>query len=210
MRRNTTPRNVADIHLVLLFGILALIHIWPARVLAQVQTEKGEVVATCGITTKKGEPISFNANGSLQTRHAGYFEGKEGKTYTLMFRDDKARKALLKCKGRIAWDEEGRITERKDNFLMIMTEANNGHWYQIASAELQQGILSFTAEEGMYTDFSERKATISTKRKQVLLFVDQQGHLLGEPSFIITSFSPSFDASGTISKDIRNCKFEKK
>ena len=191
-----------------LCAMIALVHVCPTCVsAAQVQTEKGEIVAECGIVGKKGEKISFDGKGSLQTRHAGYFEGKVGKTYTLTFRDDKGRIALLKCRGRIAWDEEARITEGATNFLSAITEANNGRWYSVISVELESGVLSLTVEKGEYTDFSVQKTTAPTKRKQALLLTNQQGHILGEPSFTLSGFAPSFDASGMIGKDTRNYKF---
>lgn len=211
MRSNTILHYGVDhIHLAWLCGLLAFVELWPASVWAQVQTENGQVVARCGINVNKGEPFSFDAKGSLQTKHGGYFEGREGKTYTLTFQDDKGRKALLKCKGRIAWDADGQLTEGKDNFLALMTEAHNGNWYDIISAELEQGVLSFTATTGVYTDFSEKPIMVPTKRTPRVLVINQQGHLLGELSFILSGFSPSFNGSGTLSKDMRDCKVEKR
>ena len=164
MRSNSgVHHNLWGSRLAWLCCVLAFLHVCAVPASAQVQTENGQVVATCGITVTKGQPFSFDAKGSLQTKQAGYFEGKEGKTYTLRFEDDNGKKALLKCKGRVAWDEEGRLVEGKDNFLAIMTEADNGKWHEIVSAELAQGIVSFTAAKGLYTDFSEKRIAMPTK-----------------------------------------------
>ena len=211
MRSNSgVHHNLRGSRLAWLCCVLAFLHLCAVPASAQVQTENGQVVATCGITVTKGQPFSFDAKGSLRTKHAGYFEGKEGKTYTLRFEDDNGKKALLKCKGRVAWDEEGRLVEGKDNFLSIMTEADNGKWHEIVSAELAQGIVSLTAANGLYTDFSEKRIAMPTKRTPTVLVANQRGHLLGQVSFTLSNFHPNFDASGTIGKDTRNCRLEAK
>ena len=201
--------NRRETGLSLLCCVVAVVHLCSLSAFGQVQTEKGQVVARCGVSLKKDQSFSFDAKGSPQ-KQAGYCQGTQGKTYTLRFRDVAGRNALLLCKGRIAWDEQGGLLEGKDNFVAIMTPASDGKWYDVVSTELTQGGVSVTTATGVYTDFSESSVALPTTRASRMIVLDQDGHLVGEPSFILSNFVPNFDAAGKIGKDMRNYKLQRK
>ncbi|MHB8155503.1 MAG: hypothetical protein ACYDFR_05600, partial [Candidatus Omnitrophota bacterium] len=169
-------------------------------------------VAVGGITLTDGEEFAFKNTGALETKHAGFWQGINNQYYNVMLQNHLGKEALIAMQGGIRWDVEGRLTEGENSFKSIMTAANNGHWYDInpAYTELQNGRLSVTTEDGVYTYFasaggkgdkSEKSPATSRERLSGIL-VDKEGDWHGQASFFLSNFSYNF--SGSISQDLRN------
>ena len=116
-----------------------------------VQTDaQGNQLATGGVTVKQGDEVSFDYRGSLKTATAGFWNGKEGKTFTVLFRDQEGNKfAIIALKGEVRWNTDRNVSTGKDNFLKITTKTASDKELKIVQRELVDGKLQITAEDGV-------------------------------------------------------------
>jgi hypothetical protein len=145
----------------------------------------------------------------IPSGYGGQWATISGQTLTVSLFDDKDQlRALVKVKGVVAWSADGKLTEGAGNFTEIQTQADPDHWYRIVDYEIQDGVLSITAEDGIYTHFTDAVLASPTERATTEVTITTDGKWKGQASFFITGFGSSFGAF--IYQDVRNYKIHRK
>lgn len=133
----------------------------------------------------------------------GGWEPFSGQTMTVSLFDDKGKlRALIKVDKIVEWDASGIIIQGKDAITEIQTQGNPDHWYKIVDSEIQDGILSITAENGVYTLLTEAAIASSSQRPIANASITSDGKWEGQASFFITGFSSN--GAALIYQDVRN------
>lgn len=190
--------------------IVALALFWWS---AQPGRNLNEVAATIGATGSPPEPTPTSIPPTparagillkpIPTGVGGAWRTISDQTLIVSLFDDKDQlRALVRVKGVVAWDTDGKLTEGAENFTEIQTQANPDHWYKVVDYEVQDGVLSLTAEDGIYTHFTEAVLASPTGRTTTDVTITVDGKWKGQASFFITGFGGSFGAF--IYQDIRN------
>lgn len=133
----------------------------------------------------------------------GYWNSIGDQAYTVSLSDTDGHQALLEVQGRLSWDGAGNLTEGVQDIFRIQTNADPGTWYKIMQAELMDGLLLITAEEGTYTHFAEGYTATPAGGTTMQATLTADGNWKGQATFIITGFN-SMDFSASIYQDIRN------
>jgi len=151
-----------------------------------------------GVLVKPNNPIGIG----------GYWKSIQGNAFTVSLSDIKGGQAILEVQGELSWDKEGNLTEGAESIFRIQTKANPDHWYKIISAEVLDGLLVLTAEDGIYTYFTEGSSATPSSRTTMEATITGDGNWKGQASFIITGFDPmNFTAS--IYQDSRNYQIQR-
>jgi len=151
-----------------------------------------------GVLVKPDNPIGIG----------GYWKSIEGRAFTVSLSDARGRQAILEVQGELRWDEEGKLTKGAESTFRIQTEADPECWYKIVSVEVLDGLLILTAEDGIYTYFTEGLSATSVARTTVEIMITGDGNWKGQATFIITGFNPmNFTAS--IYQDTRNYQIQR-
>lgn len=138
---------------------------------------------------------------------AGGWTSEPGSALTIsLYNSEGQLLALVKVEGTVEWDEQGRLAKGAENFLEIQTQANLDHWYKIVDHEVRDGLLSITAEDGIYTYFTEAHSATPTTRATAKATVTEDGNWQGQASFFITGFSWF---SALIYQDIENYEIQR-
>ncbi len=151
-----------------------------------------------GVLVKPDNPIGIG----------GYWKSIEGRAFTVSLSDARGRQAILEVQGELRWDEEGKLTKGAESTFRIQTEADPERWYKIVSVEVLDSLLILTAEDGIYTYFTEGLSATSVARTTVEIMITGDGNWKGQATFIITGFNPmNFTAS--IYQDTRNYQIQR-
>lgn len=145
-------------------------------------------------------PISARGTGGVWASNAG--QQISISLYTI----DGAFVAVLRAQGVMAWDDQGRLTSSPDDlqFIEIQTSADSERWYGITDMEIQpDGLLSITAEEGVYSLLPLAVSNYPTNRAVADVTITEAGDWSGTASFFITGFGAGSFAA-YIYADVRN------
>jgi hypothetical protein len=156
--------------------------------------------------TPTTEPIVLTP---IVGRPSGAWVANAGKTITIslyMFDGENYRLvALVRASGVVAWDDKGKLTSVDSvKFVDLQTAAHQDHWYEIIDTEIQEdGLVSITVEEGVYSVLPPAISNEPTTRKLVEAMINADGDWEGQASFFITGFGAASFAA-LIYQDVRN------
>lgn len=135
--------------------------------------------------------------------YSGAWVPDPGKEVTIaLYNTDGDLVALVKAKGPIVWDEQGRLLSGADAFSEIQTSAQPDKWYEIVDSELQDGLLSITTEAGVFSLLPGATSPRPSSRPVTDARLNADGNLEGQASYFITGFGSGYAAF--IYQDVRN------
>lgn len=150
-----------------------------------------------GVLVKPDNPIGIG----------GFWKSTEGSPFSVSLSDTEGRQAILEVQGELRWDKEGKLTKGEESTFRIQTKASPERWYKIVGAEVLDGLLVLTAEDGIYTYFTEGYSATPVKRTTSKVTVTGDGNWRGQASFVISGFDPmNFTAS--IHQDTRDYQIQ--